>query len=121
VAPALEVAEDAFVSESKMERWLRSGAATRAGPLLTTRDGRRYVTREGVRVLGRRNGDSDPYGLTGRVETLRDFMRQGAAVSSRALRLGPAVYDIEHGFLVTPIEPAATGVVRLRRTSARGL
>src|SRR3954469_11470997 len=74
--------EDAFVAESMLESWIRSGEVTRAGGLLTTRDGRRFTTVDAVRVIGRRNGETDPYGLTGRVETLRDFMRKGAVLAS---------------------------------------
>lgn len=113
----VSVGEDAFLSDAKIERWTRTGAATRAGALLTTRDGHRYLLRDAVRILGRRNGDSDPYGLTGKVESLREFVRQGATVSAYALRLGQAVYDIEHGLIATPYEP--TAVVRLERPRGR--
>ncbi len=76
-----------------------AGAVARAGGLLVTSDGRRFLLRDAVRVLGRRNGDTDPYGFTGRVEAIRDLIRRGANVSADALRLGPAVYDIEYGFV----------------------
>lgn len=116
-AVSVSIGEDTFLSDAKVERWTRSGAASRAGALLTTRDGRRYLLLDAVRILGRRNGESDPYGLTGRVESLREFVRQGATVSAYALRLGQAVYDIEHGLLATPYEP--TAVVRLERSRTR--
>jgi hypothetical protein len=89
--------DDSFVAEALLDAWVRSGEVTRAGALLTTRDGRRFVLRDAVRVLGRRNGETDPYGLTGRIEALRDFIRQGASVSADGIRLGPAVYDVEFG------------------------
>jgi hypothetical protein len=93
------VGEDGFVPEAMVDGWVRAGAVARAGSCLRARDGHRLVLREALRVIGRRNGDTDPYGLTGRVDTLRDFVRRGATVSADALRLGPAVYDIEFGFL----------------------
>jgi hypothetical protein len=113
----VRVAEDAFISESKIQRWVRSGAATRAGTLLATSDGRRYLLRDAVRIIGRRNGDSDPYGLTGRVEALRDFVRQGATVSEGSLRIAHVVYDIEHGAMATPYEQATQ--VRMEQPGRR--
>ncbi len=104
--PALRIDDGAFVSDATLDGWVRSGAASRAGALLGAADGRRYVLRDAIRVIGRRNGDTDPYGLTGRVESIRDYIRQGAAVSADALRLGPAVYDIEHGVVVARCDDA---------------
>ncbi len=101
VASTVRVGEDGFVPEAVVDGWVRTGAAVRAGGLLTVRDGRRFLLRDGVRVLGRRNGDTDPYGFTGRVEAIRDFIRRGASISADALRLGPAVYDIEYGVVAT--------------------
>jgi hypothetical protein len=97
--PPIRVGEDGFLSEAQVDAWVRTGAATRTGCLLTAHDGGRFLLRDAVRVLGRRNGDTDPYGFTGRVEAIRDFIRRGANVSTDALRLGQAVYDIEYGFL----------------------
>ena len=95
--PCIEA--DAFVPEVTVDGWVRRGAATRVGGLLVTPDGRRFVLRDAIRVLGRRNGDTDPYGFTGKVESIRELIRRGASVSADALRLGPAVYDIEYGFV----------------------
>jgi hypothetical protein len=97
--PSVRVGEDGFASEATVDAWVRSGVAVRSGSLLTIHDGRRFLLRDAVRVLGRRNGDTDPYGFTGRVDALRDFIRRGANISADALRLGPAVYDIEYGFI----------------------
>jgi len=90
---------DTFVPEATVESWVRSGAAARTGGLLVTSAGRRFLLRDAIRVLGRRNGDTDPYGFTGKVEPIRELIRRGANVSADALRLGPAVYDIEYGFV----------------------
>jgi hypothetical protein len=98
----VRIGEDAFVAEPTLDEWIRAGEAVRAGALLNVRDGRRFLLRDAVRVLGRRNGDTDPYGLTGRVESLRDFLRQGALLTNEGIRLGPAVYDIEYGVVAKP-------------------
>ena len=103
-APArVRIGDDRFVSDATLDGWLRSGDATPPPPLHTTRDGRRFVLRDAVRILGRRNGETDPYGFTGRVETLREFVRQGAILASDSVRLGPAVYDAEYGVVAYPM------------------
>jgi hypothetical protein len=109
--PAVEIGEHAFVSETTLDGWVRAGAAVRTGALLSIPDGRRFLLRDAVRVIGRRNGDTDPYGLTGRVEAIRDFIRRGASISADALRLGPAIYDVEYGLLAAPAGPAEAAVM----------
>lgn len=98
--------EAGFVAEAVLDGLVRSGEVVRTDALLTTREGRRFVARDAIRVLGRSNGETDPYGLTGRVDTVRDFLRKGAIVSGNALRIGPAIYDIEYGALVHPMASA---------------
>jgi hypothetical protein len=95
------VGEDAFASEAMVDGWVRGGAAVRTGNVLDVLDGRRLHLRDAVRVLGRRDSDTDPYGFTGRVDPIRELIRRGANISADALRLGPAVYDIEYGYLVS--------------------
>jgi hypothetical protein len=102
----VRVGEDGFIPEATVDTWVRGGMATRTGSLLGLQDGRRYVLRDAVRVIGRRNGDTDPYGFTGRVDPIRDFIRRGANISADALRLGPAVYDIEYGYVATVMTPS---------------
>ena len=102
--PSLRIGDDGFLSEAIVDGWVRSGAAARVGSFLTTSDGRRFVLCDALRVIGRRNGDTDPYGLTGRAEAIRDFVRRGASVSADALKLGAAVYDVEYGFLAAAME-----------------
>jgi hypothetical protein len=93
------VADNPFVSETTLEAWLRAGAVVRGSGSIIARDGGRYLLREAVRILGRRNGDVDPYGLTGRVSPLRELIREGAVISSDSVRIGPGVYDAEFGFM----------------------
>jgi hypothetical protein len=95
----VRVGDDHFVSEALLEAWMRVGEASCAGGLMTARDGRRWLVRDGLRILGRRNGETDPYGLTGRVETLRDFLRKGGMLGPDAVRLGAAIYDVEYGVI----------------------
>ena len=62
---------------------------------------------DGLRILGRRDGDSDPYGLTGRVLSLRSVLRRGGLLSSDGVRIGPAIYDAAFGVLLTPVPASA--------------
>jgi len=95
--------DGSFIPEMLIDAWVRAGHATRAGALLTARDGQRFVLQDAVRVLGRRNGDTDPYGMTGRADALRELLRKGAIIADDTMRLGPAVYDIEHGVIALPV------------------
>jgi hypothetical protein len=86
-----------FIAEATLAAWLRAGELRREGAILTTQDGRRFVLQEAVRVLGRNNGASDPYGFTGQVDSIRELVRKGATIAGDTLRLGPATYDVEYG------------------------
>ena len=99
--PALWITEDAFIAEPTVDGWVRAGIVTRDGALLVTEDGRRFLLRDAIRVLGRRNGDTDHYGFTGRVAPIRDFIKKGASITIDTLRLGLAVFDIEYGVVAT--------------------
>ena len=89
---------DGFISDSILTTWLRTGVATRDGSALTMRSGLDLVLTDALRVLGRRDGESDPYGLTGRVLTLRSLMDRGATLHTNGIRLGASTYDIELGY-----------------------
>lgn len=103
---------DGFVSDAVLDEWARNGLGTRTGALLTLSDGRRFALTDGLRILGRRNGDSDPYGLTGCLVTLRSILRRGGLVSNDGVRLGAAIYDVAFGVLAEPITAGPLGEVR---------
>ncbi len=98
---------DGFVSDAILEEWLRTGVAKRAGSVLSFPDGRRFVLIDGLRILGRRNGESDPYGLTGYLMTLRSLLRRGGLVSNDGVRLGAAIYDVAFGSIAEPLEASS--------------
>ncbi|NUP08651.1 MAG: hypothetical protein HOW73_21595 [Polyangiaceae bacterium] len=98
---------DGFVSDAILEEWKRTGVATRTGAILDLADGRRFALTDGLRILGRRNGDSDPYGLTGSLLTLRSVLRRGGLLSNDGIRLGAAIYDVAFGVLAEPLPPEA--------------
>ncbi len=92
-----------FITEATLDSWIRFGHARRDGALLIARDGERFFLQEALRVLGRRNRETDPYGLTGLWDTMREFIRKGGRVAGDAMSLGPAIYDIEHGVIALPL------------------
>jgi hypothetical protein len=97
---------DGFLGDSVLDEWKRSGVATVSGTIMTLSDGRRFTMTDGLRILGRRNGDSDPYGLTGRILTLRSILRRGGLLSPDGVRLGAAIYDVGFGVITEAlVEP----------------
>jgi hypothetical protein len=101
--PGLSVVPgDGFLSDATLVAWLRSGAAQRRGHILTLEGGTELVLTDGLRVLGRSDGDSDPYGFTGKVMSLRSVLDRGASVHSNGMRLGSATYDVELGVIAEP-------------------
>lgn len=89
---------DGFISDTILTTWTRTGIATRTGNAVALRAGADLVLTDALRVLGRRDGESDPYGLTGRVLTLRSLMDRGATLHTNGIRLGASTYDIELGY-----------------------
>lgn len=98
-AESIGVPADGFLPESTLESWTRAGLCTRETASLSLRDGRRFSIVEGLRILGRRDGESDPYSLTGRVVSLGALLKRGAVLSTAGVRLGAATYDIELGVI----------------------
>lgn len=98
---------DGFVTDAELDAWRRTGllvGPTSERGVLAFSDGRRFIATDAVRVLGRRDGDSDPYSLTGRVMSLRDVLRRGGILGADGLRLGPAIYDVAFGALLVQLE-----------------
>jgi len=81
-------------------------------------DGQGFVLFEAVRVLGRTDGDTDPYGLTGVVESLCELLRAGATLTAEMMQLGSACYRIERGVIAIsegapPARPTAPSTAEL--------
>lgn len=97
------IPEDLFLPDSTAQAWTRAGILAREGSRLVI-DGRRFATVDGLRVLGRRNGESDPFGLTGRIMSLRSLLAKSAIVSGNGVRIGAVIYDVELGTLIEPLD-----------------
>jgi hypothetical protein len=101
-AAGITLPADGFIPETTLDFWLRAGLATRDGAMLALTDGRRFTLVEGLRILGRRDGESDPYSLTGRVMSLGALLKRGAVLSPHGARIGAATYDLDFGSLAQP-------------------
>jgi hypothetical protein len=100
--------DGSFIAEATLGAFVRGGELRREGAIVATPSGRRFVLQEAVRVLGRNNGASDPYGFTGQVDSIRALVKKGGAITGDTLRLGPAVYDVEYGYLALLIAGGET-------------
>ena len=100
------VPADGFLSDATLSAWIRAGAAQRHGHVLTLEGGLELVLTDGLRVLGRCDGDSDPYGFTGKVMSLRSVLDRGASMHPNGMRLGAATYDVELGVIAEPAAAA---------------
>ncbi len=90
--------QDGFISDAILGTWTRTGVASRDGSAVAMRSGVDLVLTDALRVLGRRDGDSDPYGLTGRVLSLRSLIDRGATLHTNGIRIGAIAYDVELGY-----------------------
>jgi hypothetical protein len=106
---------DGFVPDRTLVEWLRLGRATLEAGVLVLDDGRSFGLRDALRILGRRDGESDPYGYTGRVFELRELLAQGALIAGDGVRVGHVVYDSELGVHAEPRSPSASPPAPLRR------
>jgi hypothetical protein len=112
VIPA-EIGGDRFVAEVVLELWSRTKRARRVGGVLWLDDDHIHDVVDAVRVLGRRGGDADRFGWTGRVFPLRELVKLGATIGPDSASLGSVVYDIEYGVLLeaderVPVEERVT-------------
>lgn len=89
---------DGFISDAILATWIRAGIATRNGNAVSMRSGVDLILTDALRVLGRRDGESDPYGLTGRVSSLRSLIDRGATLHTNGIRIGASTYDVELGY-----------------------
>ncbi|MBW2456119.1 MAG: hypothetical protein JRI68_16490 [Deltaproteobacteria bacterium] len=109
-----------FISEQRLADLLFHRRVRRVGPGVVESDGEGFVLCEAVRVLGRTDGDSDPYGLTGVVESLYELMRAGATLTAEVMHLGSACYRIERGVIAMADGPSSNGRVHPSRDELLG-
>ena len=66
------------------------------------------------------SGAGDGHDLLGRVKTLPILEKLGAELVETSMLLGDAAYDVEPGWVGTPVEPFAEYLTSDARIQARG-
>jgi hypothetical protein len=93
-----------FVGEHELADLLFRREVRRVGRGVVESQGKGYLLHEAVRVLGRRDGGSDPYGLTGTIEARDELVRAGASFVADTMLLGSARYRVERGVIAVARE-----------------
>jgi len=97
-----QAALDTWVVEERIELTnteltLKTGGAAGA-------EGRRYRLIEAAHVVAEVTGTPDPHEILGRVKSKGFLTELGAELLEGSMMIGDNAYDIEPGFLGTPIE-----------------
>ena len=104
---------ESFLPCDLHDRLIPAGLVTRRGPLLTTHDGTRYAAQGAVRIVGNPHPESDPFGMTGRVEPICELLKRGFVMSAERAALGRQIYDVQYGIIAYPLaDPDASGFNR---------
>jgi hypothetical protein len=93
-----------FFPQEALDDWVLDGRVdVRDGELTILSEGRRYKLAEAVHVLREVSGSGDAHDLLGRVKA-RDHLEQlGAEIMETSMLLGDAAYDVEPGWIGSPV------------------
>jgi hypothetical protein len=102
-----------FFPQAALDQWIvdervdfKDGELTVLGP------GRRYKLSEAVHVVREVSGTSDGHGdveLVGRVKGRGALEKLGAEIVETSMLLGDAAYDVEPGWVGSPVVSSAPG------------
>jgi hypothetical protein len=110
-----------FFPQSALDRWIVDGTVDLGdGELTILAEGRRYRLAEAVRVLREVSGAGDPRDLVGRVKTRSVLETLGAEIVESSMLLGDSAYDVDPGWVGTPVGSFAEHVGSDARKKARG-
>ena len=99
-----------FFPQAALDQWIVDGAVELTkGELTLLGEGRRYTLEEAVRVLREVSGAGDAPKVIGRVKTRAALEQQGAEIVESSMLFGDAAYDVEPGWVGTPIGPMPPG------------
>ena len=95
-----------FFPQAALDQWIvdervdfRDGELTVLGP------GRRYKLSEAVHVVREVTGAADGHDVIGRVKARGALEQLGAEIIENSMLLGDAAYDVEEGWVGTPVGP----------------
>jgi hypothetical protein len=110
-----------FFPQAAVDQWIvdervdfRDGELTVLGP------GRRYKVSEAVHVVREVTGTTDAHDLVGRVKARGALETLGAEIIESSMLLGDAAYDVEPGWMGTPVGPSAQPDEEILAILARG-
>lgn len=93
-----------FFPQSALDQWNVDGKVElQQGELTLVGAGRRYRLVEAVRVLREVGGKGDADELVGRVKARADLEQLGAEIVETSMLLGDTAYDVDTGWLGTPV------------------
>jgi len=93
-----------FFPHEAIDQWIAGARADLRGDELTIlASGRRFKVTEGIRVLREVSNTGDFLELVGRVKARADLDRIGAEVLESSMLVGEAAYDVEPGWIGTPV------------------
>ena len=94
-----------FVPQETLDAWMAEDRVVLAGDELTVvAEARRYSLAPAVRFMNDVAGTGDPHGLLGRVKEKRQLDEAGAEQYMGSVVLGDSAYEVQEGFVGTPIE-----------------
>lgn len=109
-----------FFPQAALDQWIVDGTVDLAdGQLTILGEGRRYELAEAVHVLREVAGSGDPQSLVGRVKTRVALEQLGAEIVESSMLLGDAAYDVDPGWVGTPVGTFAEHVTSDARQKAR--
>jgi hypothetical protein len=93
-----------FFPQSALDQWIVDGSVELSAGILTIlSESRRYELTEAVHVLREVSGAGDHHDLLNRVKTRASLEQSGAELVESSMLLGDAAYDVEPGWLGTPV------------------
>ena len=98
-----------FISQGALDAWVAAGRAQIDGEVLFDREtGQRFRLASAVRFVAEVTGGPDAYALVGKVKDAEQLARMKAELLGASVVLGDNAYDVEEGFVGTPIVPERT-------------
>jgi hypothetical protein len=95
-----------FFPQAVLDAWIVAGTVDlQKGELTLVGEGRRYALEEAVRVIREVSGAGDAGKLLGRVKTRAWLEQRGGEIVESSMLIGDAAYDVEPGWVGTPIGP----------------
>jgi hypothetical protein len=93
-----------FISQDRLDAWTVENRIEIEGELMTLlEDGRRFTIQPAVRFLKVAGGDPDPHDLLGKVKDEESLALMGADLMMSSVIYVDTAYDVQTGFLGTPV------------------